>query len=414
MKHQPNVQQSGAIAVLAALLLPFLMSVMALAIDVAYLLLSKNRLQVAADAAALVAADARLHNQDSNSALTVALNASQANGFLNGVDATRVTVLIPPGGNQAFALDTRYVRVTISQPVTVFLAWIFGGDVTTVSAMAVAGPAGNSPSCLMSLASAEPGALSISGNGILAANGCGIYVNSSSSIALQATGNSTISAAPINVVGGYIQGQNVTMSPVTIGTDVTADPYSSLNLPEFGRCNFVNFLRSGNDDVVLVPGTYCGGINIAGNHSVVFNPGLYVLYGGGINFSGNISPVSGHDLTIYNSGNSTTYLFGALDFSGNARLNLSAPTTGLYAGMLLMQDPLNKYPASISGNAGATLGGNMYFPQAVVTIGGNSALDISTGSIVALKVSVTGNTHLSMTSNYGSGGSYSLRAGLYE
>jgi hypothetical protein len=82
--------------------------------------------------------------------------------------------------------------------------------------------------------------------------------------------------------------------------------------------------------------------------------------------------------------------------------------------MLFMQDPLNTSHASFSGNTGATLEGNMYFPHAEVIIGGNSGVGISTGSIVASKVSVTGNTNLSMTSNYGREGSNSLRAGLYE
>ena len=83
-------KQSGSIAVLTAVLLPILLSFMALAIDVGYMFVVKNRMQVAADSAALVAANSLNHGQGIDTAYAWALTATAANGFTNGFKSTKV------------------------------------------------------------------------------------------------------------------------------------------------------------------------------------------------------------------------------------------------------------------------------------------------------------------------------------
>jgi uncharacterized iron-regulated membrane protein len=139
-----------------------------------------------------------------------------------------------------------------------------------------------------------------------------------------------------------------------------------------------------------------------------------VLYGGGLNLTGNISPISGTDVTFYNSGNSSSYPYSSLSLAGNLTLNLSAPAIGSYAGMLFMQDPLNTQAATIVGNSGAILAGNLYFPKSTLNMTGNSGTSIPMGSVVAQKVSVTGNTKFNMTNTYGNTSAGSTRSGLYR
>ena len=165
---------------------------------------------------------------------------------------------------------------------------------------------------------------------------------------------------------------------------------------------------------MLSAGTYCGGISITGNHGVTFSPGVFVLYGGGMNLTGNISPIQGSNVMIYNSGNGSTYPYSGLSLSGNLTLRLSAPTTGIYAGMLFMQDPQNTQTASIVGNSGALLSGNLYFPNSTLNLTGNSGTSIPTGSLVAQKISITGNSQFSMTNTYGASGSASVHSVLYQ
>ena len=410
---KPDLQK-GAVAILVALLLPALLGLMALAIDVGFVLVRRNQMQVAADSAALLAANARQHGEDIDTANAKAQIATTANGFENAKFNTSVVVSLPPGGSQTYALDTHYVRVTITQPSNTFLAWVFGVTQTSTSATAVAGPASSAGPCLLTLGTSGASAFSLTGNASVATTSCGIYVNSNSPSALQVTGNVTLTATPIQIVGGYTQSGNIRISPVTTGATATTDPFSSLSMPAFSGCTFTNYSKSGNGNLVLTAGTYCGGISITGNHGVTFNPGVYVLYGGGLNMNGNISPITGTGVTLYNSGDGSTYPYSSLSLSGNLTLNLSAPITGTYAGMLFMQDPLNTQAATIVGNSGAVLAGNMYFPKSTLNMTGNSGTEIPMGSVVAQKVRVTGNTKFTMTNTYGNASAGTTRSGLYQ
>ncbi len=412
MKHP---KQTGAVAILVAMLLPLLIAMISMAIDMGQVLLKRNTMQVAADAAAMLAANARQHGEPMDTAMAMARQATQANGFEDGVTGVVVVVAIPPGGTQSFAADNQYVRVTIAQPVNAYLAWIFGVFQTDTSATATAGPAGNGNPCLVSLAGSGSAAFTVGGNGIVTANACGIYINSNSSTAMQLNGNVSVVANTIQVVGGYTQTGSVTVSTVTTGADIKADPFTAFPMPPFSACDHNPYVAPANGNVRLSPGTYCGGISISGNRTVSFEAGLYVLYGGGMGFTGNSTPIVGAGVTFYNTGNGGSYPYASMDINGNVTLNLSAPLLGSYAGMLFVQDPLNTQPSSIVGNAGAKLAGNLYFPTSTLTLNGNSGTDIPIGSVVANRVKVMGNTKFSLSNAYGStSGAGSQRIGLYE
>lgn len=406
--------QRGAVAILVALLLPALIGLMALGVDVGYVLVRRQQMQVAADAAALLAAGARQHGEDISTATALAHIGTAANGFRHNINSTVVSISMPPGGSRDFAADTQYVRVTLAQPVNAFLAWVFGITQTNTSATAVAGPVGSGGPCLLTLGTTGSSAFSLIGNSTVIGNACGIFINSRNAKALNVSGNATVHATPIQVVGGYSATGNVDISPVTTGASTTADPFAKLAMPVFNTCTYTNYSKSGNGSLVLNAGTYCGGITISGNYAVSFNPGIYVLQGGGMNLTGNLSSVTGTDITIYNSGNGGTYPYSSINMSGNVALNLSAPTTGTYAGLLIMQNKLNTKAATLVGNSGATLAGNLYFPKNTVVLTGNSSTNIPTGSVVAQKVSITGNTKFSMTNTYGTTATGSARTGLYQ
>ena len=139
--HTSQRSQTGMLAVLIALLLPMLMGFLALSIDVGYMLLTRNRMQIAADSAAIAAADALMHNQGIDAATAMAQTAAVANGFTDQVSMTSVAVLIPPTGAAPFSQDSNYVRVTVSQTVPTFIASFFGIASSLRSAYAIAGPA---------------------------------------------------------------------------------------------------------------------------------------------------------------------------------------------------------------------------------------------------------------------------------
>ena len=409
-----TINQRGGVTIFVAILLPVLLGLASLVIDVGYLLVMRNQMQASADAAALVGANALQHAETISDAKLAALEATRANGFENGKNSTSVTVSIPPGGSGSFALDARYVRVTLAKPTSTFLAWIVGVLKTSTTVQAVAGPATSAGPCLLTLGTAGAGALSVTGNAVLNDATCGIYVNSNNSSAITENGNASIISNSIQVVGNYSKNGNSTISPVTINANALADPFSGMTMPIFSSCDFNNFSISGNGAIILQPGIYCGGIKINGNHTVTLMPGMYQIYGGGLNIAGNISSFTGSGVTIYNSGNTSTYPFGSIDLSGNEVLNLSAPTSGAYTGMLIMQNTNNSLGASVAGNSAAVLAGNFYFPGNTLNLTGNSGTGIPMGAVVAKQVSIYGNANLSMSDVYMNNSGGAARAGLYQ
>jgi hypothetical protein len=96
---------------------------------------------------------------------------------------------------------------------------------------------------------------------------------------------------------------------------------------------------------------------------------------------------------IYNAGsdyNGTGNPFGAITLSANAHLNLTAPTTGTYAGIALFQARDNAQPITLGANAIAALGGGiLYAPAALVSLGDNAQL--TQAPLIVNELQITGN-----------------------
>jgi hypothetical protein len=80
---------------------------------------------------------------------------------------------------------------------------------------------------------------------------------------------------------------------------------------------------------------------------------------------------------IYNAGSNypgSGGNFGEITFSGTGTFNLSAPTSGPYAGILIFQSRQNTRALSFSGNAMAGMNGVIYAPNALLSMSGNASL----------------------------------------
>jgi hypothetical protein len=223
------------------------------------------------------------------------------------------------------------------------------------------------------------------------------------------TGNITVSAQAINVVGHYSKSGNVTVSAITTGTTAVPDPFAGIAAPVNAGCTYNGYSQSGNGPLTLSAGTYCGGLSITGNHAVTVNQGTYIIDGGNLSISGNISLTgTGSGTTFYLTNNAS------LSISGNTSLDLSAPTTGAQTGMLFMQDPADTSAASITGNSGSTLAGNLYFPSAGLTLTGNASTSIPMGTVVAKTITISGNDAFSVSNSYRTTVSSPYTTGLFE
>lgn len=402
------VKQKGAAAILFAILLPMLLALTCLAIDVSNLFLVREKMQVAADSAALAAAVSVYTVTPGNkgTAVTLAQTASQANGFTNGQNQISVTVSIPPGDpyhiSPTYASNSSYARVQISQPVPLYFGGIVGISTMTVSANAVAGPTSVLQS-VVTLAPSGSGAFQITGSGSVNLLQGSMSVNSSDSAALSVVGSATLTASAFNIAGGYSDvGGTIVGTINTHASNTSTDPFASLTPPTVpSTCNYTNYSLVGSSGGTLNPGTYCRGISLIGSGAVTFNPGTYILNGGGLNIVGSGS-VSGTGVTFYNTGQASgSDAYGGISIVGSGSIQLSAPTTGTYAGMLIMQDPKNTQQASITGSSSTNFAGNLYFPGASLTITGSGTMSQPLGITVAQKITITGSGNIKFSNSYG-------------
>lgn len=215
-----------------------------------------------------------------------------------------------------------------------------------------------------------------------------IVVNSSSSTALSAKGNAHATAGRVRVVGGVsvTNGAVVDPAPET-GVAPVPDPLGALAVPA-GLVNRGSIdLKLGN--LTINPGVYTQ-IRVSGNGTrLTMNPGVYVLKEGGLTMSNGASLI-GDDVTLYNAGSNYPNpggSFGAISLGSSGAIDLSAPTAGTYAGILIFQARDNTRALSLNASSVVGLSGTIYAPAALMDITGSSVL--RTPTIVG-QLSMTG------------------------
>ena len=398
MKCRISRAESGQVIILVCVALFAIMGFVAMVTDLGFMQHQKNRMQTAADSAAMAAAQ-ELNYGDSVSAGKAD---SATNGFTDGQSSVSVAINNPPssGPNSSKA---GYIEAIVSKPEPTYFLRVLGFTSIKVSARAVA-TQGNGPNCIYVLDPSASPAMSVNGN-VSINSSCGLLVDSTSSSGMSFNGNVTVTAPTIGVVGGYTSTGNVTLSPTPkTGGIAATDPLAYVPAPSTSGCAHTSFTLNGNtgssgSPYQLYPGTYCGGITVSGNAYLHFNPGTYVLNGGGFKTGGN-TVMSGTEVTFYNTSGLGGYQ--GITLNGNATSNFSAPTSGPLAGILFFQDrsiPSSAAGSTITGNTGSTFDGAMYFPTTQVTLSGNSSVG-GYGIVVADKLVVSGNSTLG--NNYSS------------
>ena len=231
--------------------------------------------------------------------------------------------------------------------------------------------------------------LSLSGNANVKIAGA-VVVDSSSKTAVSASGNAQVTASRILVVGNVQKSGNATFSPApTTGAAVLSDPLASLAEPSTsGPSNYGSESVSGNSSATIKPGVYSQ-ISVSGNGTLTLNSGLYIIEGGGFSVSGNAS-VTGSGVTIVSAGSkypTSGGIYGSITLSGNGSYNLSPPTTGTYAGIVIFQSRDNTKALTLSGNASG-MTGTIYAPAAQLAESGNAALN---AAVVVDTMTISGN-----------------------
>jgi Flp pilus assembly protein TadG len=393
LKRKTQLDESGQVLILAALCITILMGFVAVAVDVGLLLREKRLLQIAADSAAIAGA-AELNNGD----VTAGAQADASlNGVTDGVNGATVAVSQPSAG---------YVQVIASQSQPTFFMRLFGRSSMTVSALAVAA-AVPSTSCVDTLLpnptapgkkgvpASIPG-VDLANSAGLTLSGCGILDNASGTGAFTMTGNASITAASIGVVGTASIANGITPSPTPVtgiasitdplSATVTAPPASDYSTgcladPNYGTGNFTIGPSSPTGFVC-----YSAFSITKGSPTITLNPGLYIINGGTFNIASGTT-MTGTGVTFY-------FVNGAnFTISNGAVLNVSAPTTPPYSGLLFYQDPTDQAVDSFIGGSSGSLNGIFYLPAANLTFENGNNSTFSTDLVVG-SLTMTGNAKI--------------------
>jgi hypothetical protein len=233
-----------------------------------------------------------------------------------------------------------------------------------------------SPNAGILLLDPSGSSLTLSGNASLNLTNTGaVAIVSSSAGAVSLSGNATLSASEVDVQGGLSTSGHATVQAVVHqGVAPPADPLARLPVPTRPSTQFT----AGHYSGTLQPGTYVGGISVAGNSAITLPPGVYYLTGGGLIVSGTAS-VTGIGVMIYVTGLTSTSA-ASLDLSGNATVTLTPPTGGTYQGIGFFQDRTSHAAMNLSGNAVLNATGTMYAPGAAVNLSGNNPAQSSLGA----------------------------------
>jgi Flp pilus assembly protein TadG len=423
--------REGQVLVLTALCMLVLMGMTGMALDVGWLYRGKRNAQIAADAAAVAAALDYKYNASLTSATTQGRAAATQNGITNGVGGAAVTINIPPkyGPNTG---SSGFVEAIVQSPTPTLFMNFFGSSSVDVAARAVVGT-GSSSGCFYTLATSGLD-ISLTGSGALTAQRCNIYDDSSASDALQLVGSGSITAKSIGVTGGYsnVGSGSISPTPVT-GMAPAADPLSSLSAPTIssGTCSGGSYSNTGSTNVTLPANTYCtvsntgsGSITIpsgtytsisnTGSGTLTLGSGNYIITGnlqntgsgtvdlgdGNYSIGGNFSSTGssslslgsglytiGGNLTLTGSGplsgsGLTFYTEGSTTVTGSSNINLTAPTSGTYSGMLFFQSRSDSDTIAITGSSGSTIQGILYARDAKLNLTGSGTLSVSLDVIV--------------------------------
>jgi Putative Flp pilus-assembly TadE/G-like len=403
MTRKSEAGQALVLGIIALSLL--LMGIAGLGIDMGYLRYQKRLQQTAADTAAIAGAS----NLDYNGVVAAAQNAAEANGFTDasGNDVSTCTADKPtskptkppkvcveinnPPTTGPHQGDSDYVEALVSVIQPTFFMTLLGTNSEPVTARAVATIASNGVNngCLYTLAPSPNRieGVNITGNATLNATSCGIQDNGDFD---PAGGALTVNAGTFGVAGDCVGGgcgtgsvtcadQSASDCPA-YGTPAAANPLAYLTPPTVGRPTTF-------DSRNITPGTYTG-ITLTGTGgNYVFPAGTYILTG---NFTCHGTPgITGTGVMFYFTDGAT------FNCSGDDDINLSAPTSGTYAGILFYQDPTDTSGPSLGGNTGSSYAGALYFPSSEVMFSGNAS-GINVGIVVAASFAVSGHPTINL------------------
>ncbi len=386
--------REGNVLTLMGLSMLPLVGTLGLAVDAAQWISWKRDLRSAADSAAISGAQALKNGTDVTAAVNKVLGYNTQHSY------TVVAIETPPTSG-TFAGDKSMVRVVLSTKQKLPFSSLFLATTPTVQVEAIAEASSEVANCVIALSSSGT-ALSVTGGATVNMN-CGLQSNSN----FDATATGGINAGALSAVGMVNEGNNITESTaINNGVVAETDPYAgTITDPNMVCNNWPLISGAGN---TLSPGCYRG-IQVQANAKLTLLPGTYYLGEKGMSVGGNAT-VTGDEVTLVFTNTASPFnasKIGTFGAQGTSNIQITSPSSGPYAGILMHQDSRTPYSNNtrlfITGDSNSEFDGAIYAPSTEVAFSGNSGMTTDCLQIVALYVTFTGSTNVANTCPSGRG-----------
>lgn len=378
----------GSVSMMAGLAFPIVVGIAGLAVETSFWNNEKNKTQTAADFAAHAAA-IELAKAGPDQPLADAIAISQAKQY--GFNHTQLTTAVSDG-DEGLRVD-----VSITQPVKRYFSRLFSDSDLDVSANSSAIVESAGEACLVALDPNGDG-VQFGGNTDVTLNKCLVASNSEKSNGFEVSGSATLAAA----CGGVVGGKNVNDSAITFsdcnkvreGISPVIDPYADIPMPAIGTGLLSSCVSTGSGkgknsgSTPLASGLYCGGLTFSGTQQIE-DGATIVIQGGRLKNQGQATLI-GNNVTIILMNDAQVFL------TSQATLNLSAKTTGDYAGLIFAGDKVTQSTNHrFAGGSDSRLTGAVYLPTDEIELRGGANMEVGCLHFIAAEIDARGNSDMS-------------------
>src|SRR5688572_794414 len=437
-----RTRRGGAIAWVVIVLM-VLLGFLGLAVDVGYAYYTGQKLQAAADAAALAGAHQiwEGHGGARDAAIEIAA-ANQAGGaevqleenadndpagdiVLGTYDATlrSFTPSTDVKTTNAIMVRARRTEGSLNGPLPLFLGPLINNDSLELTRWAIAvAEGGPAYADIISLDPDDKAAFYIHGTPVIDVGDDGsVQVNSSHTQGSIYQGTSVVlNAGEVNMVASEFETRGHPSIPpssdMNTGEEFVADPLYPLPVPSYAP-ETADPRMEITGTGTFQPGYYPNGLRMNSTDNIFLEPGVYIL-GDGPSADTKALEVIGGQLTGYG----VTFVLesGSVHDRGGGHVNITPPTDGTYKGIQVFQIYGNTDAALFNG--GSTWGGTttddpttpdldestagagtFYFPDAHFAVGGNASngsASLMINGLIAKTIEVFGTARLNITSGW--------------
>jgi Flp pilus assembly protein TadG len=402
----------GNAIVIAAACLPMIVGCAGLASDTIQWTLWKRQLQRAADSAAIAAVYDRQAASGSTSTVFATVSHDVTLNDHTWMSLTTGYPIINYDANcpvTSAAGMTNRVCVTLAVQQRLPFSSLFMTTAPTIIANATAANIDTGTACVEALEpSASTPGITNNGNTTINAPTCILFSNSPASNAASAGGSSSVTAKAIAAVGGISHSNNWHVQQYIPYSPPLSDPFANVTPdPSNMHCTSASATKNTDWAAMKAAGINCFASMSTQPHDTIDVPndwGPIYINGGGVDLKGTIN-CTGCTIVLTNSSTATNATIGTFDSNAQASNNITAPTTGPYAGIAIYQDRrATANTNTINGGSGNVIRGAVYFPKSTLQINGTGTVDSSGNALslcamwVAKDVALIGNSSIAISS----------------